>query len=856
MSDLLDSCRGLVLGAFDRTFASPETPEQPPRDKTFRLTHLRLEVRVDDDAKTVSGTAVHRLSPINDGLREITLDAADLTIRRITDDAGKVLEWETHGDALTVRLPRARKAGESFEVRIRYEAKPRIGLFFMGPDKGYPKRARIAWSQGEAMENRYWFPSYDYPNQRFTSEVIVTVADRYVALSNGRLVKETRDSRRRTRTFHWLQDKPHSNYLVALAVGEFDSKEWTADGVPVQAYVPKGKGGFIDRCFRNTPEMVAAFGKMLGFRYPWDKYAQVCVPDFTAGGMENTTLTILHEYCLTDEKAYWDYNPDDLLSHELAHMWFGDWVTTKSWGHIWLNESFATFCEYLWREHKYGADDALVAILDDRTQYFEEAETRYKRPIVTHKFVDASDMFDVHTYQKGGNVLHMLRFVLGPDLFQKAISHYLTKHGGQNVETNDLKVAIEEATGRNLDWFFDEWLYKAGHPELEVSWSWDDKAKQVLLKVKQTQEVKDPVPLFRMPVEIEIATDARAWRERVQLEKAEQVFHLDAPARPKAVMFDPDAVLLKKITFKKDKDELLWQLANAKSVAARMQAAEGLGTFLSDDRVVAALRKALTKDKFWGVRREAATALGEIRSAEAREVLLEGAKDKESRVRRGVYRALGKFREDDVAFKALAKAYMEDGWYYPMQTAALALAEARHPKAFETIVKGMDRPSQAEVVTRGACMALANLRDEKGIEVLKERTAYGRPELVRFASATALGKLGSFHEKRRDEIVEHLAALLRDTNYRARYGAVMGLEELGYTKGIAELEKTAERELIAHLRVAARLAIKAVREKHAEGAKKVEQQSELDKLKDEDKELKSRVAALESRIETIAKRRK
>lgn len=856
MTDFVERCGRGTFGEAAKVFASPEAPEQYPRDRTFLVKHLRLAIAVDDEERKVAGTATYVLVPINDGLREVALDQANLKIRGITDETGKALAFEVHGESLTIRLARARKAGQEFQLRIRYEAKPRKGLYFKAPEKAYPNRPRIVWTQGEDQDNRHWFPSYDFPNQRFTSEILATVDERYEALSNGRLVKVTHDRRRGTKTFHWSLEKPHSSYLVALAVGAFDSKEWHVDGVPVQAYVPKGMGSFIDRAFRNVPDMVRYFSKVTGLKYPWPRYAQVCVPEFVVGGMENTSMTLLYDYALTDEHAYPDWRADSLLAHELAHQWFGDYLTTKSWGHIWLNESFATYFDILWWEHFYGPDEALLRRYEDRDKYFEEFAQDYRRPIVTHRFVEPSDMFDRHTYEKGGQVLHMMRDLLGDDLWWKAIRHYVGKFGTMNVETNDFKVAIEEATGRNLDGFFDQWLYKAGHPEFEVSWSWDDAAKQVVLKVKQTQEAKEPTPAFRVSVDLELAVEGRSWRERIRIEKAEQTFHLDAPQRPRMVVFDPEDAILKKLTFKKEKEELLWQLARARTVAGRIQACQGLDRFLADDDVVAGLRKALTKDKFWGVRRAAAATLGEIGSEIARDALLEGTKDKDSRVRRGVYRALGKIRKDDVAFEALARAYLEDGWYYPMQTAALALAETRHEKAFETIVKGLDRPSHLEILARGACMALANLRDARGIDVLKERTAYGRPELMRYGAAWALGKLGSFHEARRDEVMEHLVALLRDSNYRARMGATLGLRELGYAKSIPELEKVAETELESHIRTAARFAVQAIRDKVAEGAKRLDQQEELDKLKDENKELKGRLAALESKVDALGKRRK
>jgi aminopeptidase N len=429
------------------------------------------------------------------------------------------------------------------------------------------------------------------------------------------------------------------------------------------------------------------------------------------------------------------------------------------------------------------------------------------------------------------------------------------KHGLQNVETTDFKVALEEATGKSLDWFFDEWLYHAGHPEFEVSWSWDEKAKQIEVKVKQTHEVKDLIPLFRMPVELEFATDDRVWRETVQVDRAEHTFRISARERPKTVLFDPDGNLLKKLTFKKDKEELVWQLAHAKGVWARMDACAGLGRFVGDEEAVAVLSKALAKDKFWSVRRAAATALGEVGTTSARDVLLGALKGQDSRVRHGIYGALGKFRKDDAAFQALAKAYLEDGTYAPMARAAQALAETRHAGAFDALVQGMDRPSQAEVVARSAATALAELREEKGIPVLTERTAYGRPELQRSAAATGLGKLGYYLERRQDEILDDLAALTRDPNYRTKLGAVEGLVALGTKKGIPELEKVADTSVLGTLRRNARRGISQIREKHAERAKRLEQQDELDKLKDEGKELKTRLAALEAKVAASSKRK-
>src|SRR2546425_4822977 len=285
------------------------------------------------------------------------------------------------------------------------------------------------------------------------------------------------------------------------------------------------------------------------------------------------------------------------------------------------------------------------------------------------KFVEPSDMFDRHTYEKGANVLHMMRNELGDDLWWKAIRQYMKKFAGQNVETNDFKEAIEEATGRNLDVFFDQWLYHAGHPEFEVAWSWDESAKQVELRVKQTQEGKDPVPLFRVSTSVELAGPDRIQKESIRIEKADQEFRFDAPRRPRAVLFDPDDAILKKVTFKKPRDELLWQLANAVLTWPRIEACRDLGKLVGDPKAIEGLEAALKKDKFWAVRRGAAVALGEIGTAAARDALLGGAKDKDSRVRRGVYRALGNFRKEEGGVKTARKRNREEGREKPTQGA-------------------------------------------------------------------------------------------------------------------------------------------------------------------------------------------
>ncbi len=849
------SCRAHQVGAGDKVFANPNAPDQYPRDRTFQLRHIRLDIALDQKAGEVRGTATLTLSPLNDGLREIELDGEDLHIRKVTDDDGKALDFEYRDNKLRIHLGRAARAGAEFVLKVAYDCKPKKGLFFIRPTKAYPKHPWMVWTQGEQEDNRAWFPSYDSPNQKMTSEVVVTVDETQFAASNGRLVKESRDARRGTRTYHWLMDVPHSNYLITLVSGEFDRVEETWEGVPLQYYVPKGEGGRVKETFRYLPSMMSFFSKVTGLKYPYPKYGQAVVRDFTFGGMENTSLTTLVDICLVDKETRPDYRPEGLFAHELAHQWFGDWLTTKSWGHLWLNEGFASYFDPLWFEHEFGRDEFQWIMNNEALNYFDEDASSYRRPIVTAKMEDPDDMLDRHTYEKGGCVLHMMRFVLGDELWWKAIRYYVKRHAMGNVETNDFKEAIEEATGRNLDKFFDQWLYHAGHPEFEVSWKYDDKAKSVALTVKQKQEVKDLTPLFSMPVDVEVHAKGKSRRERIEVSRPEQTFFLGSPAKPDAVLFDPDNWILKKLTFEKPKEELLYQLRHADRIMPRVQACEGLGKILKDDAVIEALERALTKDPFFGVRRAAAKALGEIRTEEAKAALLAGAKDKDPRVRRGVYEALGQFREDEDAFRVLSKAWREESRPYVAGAAALGMGAARHPGAFDAIVKGLDRPAHAGVITRNGLMALADLRDPRAIDVIKRYTRPGNPEFVRLTAGVALGKVGDLLEDKRNDIRDILAPLLRDDNFRAKIGAINGLGTMGDPKAIPELEKVEKTDPLGAIRRLGHRNIRTIQDKVAERAKKVEQQGELDKLKDENRDLKGRVAKLEGQVEKLLTKR-
>ncbi|HVY47908.1 MAG TPA: M1 family aminopeptidase [Minicystis sp.] len=836
-------------GAAAKPFVLAGTKRVYERPRPFDIRHIAIDLDLDVPEKAVVGDVRLDVKRVDEKATEIALDAVgfELSSVELSPDGQKWLraDHEYDGETLKVKMP---QGAADASIRVRYRAKPRRGLYFLAPDEHVTTRPEQVWTQCQDEDARHVFPCHDKPHIKQTTELTARVPATWFALSNGALVDHGVDGDRAR--FHWKMDEPHPSYLFTLAAGEFAELTDEAGKVPLTYYVPRGKEDDGRRTFERTPDMIKRFGELTGVPYPWNKYAQIVVSDFIFGGMENTTATTMYEFILLDERAAIDVTSDDLIAHELAHQWFGDYVTCRDWSHGWLNEGFATFMEHVDRESHKGRDEYDYGVKNDMDSYFGEARGRYKRPIVCQDYEAPIDIFDRHLYEKGACVLHMLRRRLGDDVFWRGVNHYLTRHAKGVVETRDLQRALEDVSGQSLDRFFEQWVYRPGHPELEVKIAHDEGLLSVT--VKQTQPTSGSsgasggtsdgtAPLFELDLALDVydAEDGRVRREVRRVCEAQETFAIPAKARPRFVVVDPELAVLAEVKVEAPADMLREQIRSAKTARGRMLAAEALGKH-EDPASLKALARTLEDEKeFWGVRAEAAEALGHLRSDDAFAVLEKNAATAHPKVRRRVAHALGEFRSAKAA-EALKKLALRDASYLVEAEAARALGATRQASAFDTLLDVLDRPSWADVVRAGAIDGLANLRDDRATPHVIARTRYGVPARGRRAAILALPKLVSDRKAR-----ETLEDLLEERDPYIRVDVVRAIADLGDAKARGALARQLDRDLDGRVRRRIR---EALRDLGGAGKRETERlREELDAVRAEHGELKARLAKLEAK---------
>ena len=563
-----------------RKLPSATKRSRPPR--TFDVLHYTINTRFDVPQKTVIGDTLISLKPLANDFNSFALDASSMKIEAVTlVDNDTALKWTQPPNKLAIALDRAYEPSETINVRIRYRSTPERGLYFVAQNQasspGAVSKPAQVWTQGEPEENHHWFPCYDFPDDKATSEQYITTGATEIAISNGKLIEMTTNGDG-TRTFHWKMEQPHASYLTSLVVGNYAKLEDAYKNIPLEYYTYYGTEETARQAFGKTPEMMQLFSQKLDYEYPYERYAQTIVANFIFGGMENITATTHADseilYSTSKESQI---STENLISHELAHSWFGNLVTCKDWSELWLNEGFATFMEAVFREHDAGHDAYLSEMRSNTSLFMLEDLLKYRRPLVYDLSGTALDIFDATVYKKGGLVLHMLRETVGDELFWKALHRYLNEYKYQPVTTRDLQRVFEEVTNRKLDWFFDQWVYKAGFPELQVRSFYQAPTNKLTLEVTQTQSASAMTPLiFRLPVEIEIATASGARTERIEITQRSQRFTFQLDGKPLMIRFDKGAKVLKQIVFPQPASMLKYQLTHSSDVIGRVEAAEAL----------------------------------------------------------------------------------------------------------------------------------------------------------------------------------------------------------------------------------------------------------------------------------------
>ena len=663
------------------------------------VTHTDLAVSFDWEKQYLHGTATIVAKPYFHPNNQLTLDAKGFDIHAVEMNR-EALTYDYSEQKLTIQLDRTYTRDENYTLIISYTAKPNElteqgsaaitdakGLYFINP-LGEEDKPQQIWTQGETEASSCWFPTIDKPNERMTQNIAITVLDKFTTLSNGLLVKSEKNADG-TRTDYWEQALPHVPYLAMMAIGEFNitSDQWRE--IKVDYYLEDDYHPYADQIFGRTPEMLEHFSEVLGVDYPWEKYAQVVVRDFVSGAMENTTAVIHYDQVQMTDREMLDKHEEDIIAHELFHHWFGDLVTCENWSNIPLNESFATYGEYLWREKGFGRMSADEHIDEDLNGYLRESQSK-QVDMIRFNYGDKEEMFDNHSYAKGGRILHMLRHYLGDDAFFNGLETYLNDNAYATVEIHQLRIAMEKVCGEDLNWFFNQWFLSSGHPVLAISYEYDDSAKTQWVHIEQLQNL-ETTPLYRLPMAVDVYENGKVERHLIEVTDGAQSFSFKVASEPSNIIVDAEHILLAEIIDEKPSD---WWLEQLKAPLYMDQ------KFVLENLDGAALLTAVQKNlqhDYWGVRSlatEAAERLEDQSALEA-QILSVAQGDGKTIVRAAAINFLATLENKEAHEALFAKACDEQS--YAVSGAGLnALAKTNEEQAL-AVASRLEKEAKKEL---------------------------------------------------------------------------------------------------------------------------------------------------------------
>jgi aminopeptidase N len=811
LAHALSLCAAFVPGAHSAHAAGTASPETRavalPPDLPVDYQHMKLEITIPDmNVPRFSGTSTITFTPTVESLKSLTLDAKAFEVSSVTH-AGTPVQFEHKGKKLDVRFDPPLTGGTPHDIVITYAVNdPPLGLIWSPAGNG---RDAQLHTQGQPQTNSYWFPCHDYPNDRLTTELIVSVPAGYIVSSNGRLVTKRqsvlpieRPGVARTMgvydTWHWLQDKPHVSYLVSLVVGKFDIVDVGNRRLPMPVYVPPGRAGDVAATYGRTMRMTEHFSTILNQPYPWDRYAQLVVWNFGAGGMENTAASTMYEACLIEPSAVLDFDYDGLISHELAHQWFGNLITCNSWDHIWLNEGITTYMTSLWFEHRDGPEgyERSIGGSMDSVAGVDIADAPARVGMTSNIFMHPWETFrrEANPYTKGASVMHMLRMKLGDDVFFRALSTYVERHKFTTVETIDLLRVFEEVSGESLEHFFHQWTARPGVPHLAINADWSEGAINVSLRQTQRIDGDNPAFEFDLPIVVGWHDQTDPTTHTLTVQGREASLTIPGPSQPRWVAIDPRRSILARITIEQPAQWSMAALTDGPTLYSRVLAARTLAREPAGESSPVLQRFAMTQGGHPWARSEAVRALASQGAHDLLRALATTHAD-HWEVRQAIAQALPSLARDasdkptlhaEAAERLLIDRLKRDPSTRVRAAAIRSLGQLRSAQARPLIDIALTTQSQEDVIKQAAVAALVSYDDPAALASIRAAIGQMPFNRARAEAALAIGKL-SRHDA--DSAFESLLTLLREKDVRVSRAAGEALVAAGETRAIPELEK-------------------------------------------------------------------
>ena len=834
---------GLLSSNARAAVDSPDYRKYAP-DREVDILHLTLDVTPDFVKRTVAGSATWKFKPIAKPFAELKLDGVNLRVESVTSTE-KILGYQVTDEKVIVTFADALPVGKEASVTVRYSAEPERGMYFRTPELGYNPEDMHLWTQGEPHEARFWYPSYDYPNEKFTVEMICHAPEGIVVLANGHKVSEEKGADG-LMAVRWLQDKPMANYLVCLVAGRLKSVEAMHGQLPMHWWTAATEIEHAMNSFTNTLPIMKFFEQEIGVPYPWDKYDQVCIQDFHWGGMENVSLTTLNNNTMFPPSFENLRNSQGLIAHELAHQWFGDLLTCKDWSHLWLNEGFASFYDLLYVEHKDGRDEFLYQLHEGRKSL--TSTTNFSKSIVWRKYEDAENQFDDFAYGKGSWVLNMLRNNLGPELYRQCIKTYVERHKFDNVVTEDLRAVVEELSGRSFDQFFDQWVYHTGFPRLDVDYSWDEHTKLAKITVRQSQAVSEQVPLFNVPLPVKFKLKSGVVEKTLTVKERAEDFYIPLEAQPELVRVDPNVSILGVINFRPPGAMLVTQLTDKSDALGRYLAAEQFAE-RRDGEALAKLKTALNSDDFWPVRIVASRGLRAMQSDESFDALKSSLKQSNARVRKQVVSDATSFYRP-AAFE-LAQTVIATEKNPDIVGTALGALVPLGTNVRGTLVYFLNTNSWRHHLMDTAMNAMRSQNDPYYLEPLRATLERRRTEVGSRTLANGLSVLAqlSRDEENKDTTRDFLASFANDTRQNVKVAALNALGALRDEKALPILERFTIGAKNTPVRTAAERAIETIRANRKGTLEAGDVRREVLELQRQNRDLRRDFDALKKKVE-------